>query len=138
MRYKNNIGPQVRRRRYALGWSQSDLATKLQLAGFDTSRSGVSKIEARLSYVDDKTLLYLAEVLKSAGAGTLPREDARQSNSRVHGEARDDAILTRRLCENARLSRQIVSASLYPAGRNGANRSKSELKLQLGEIVVSA
>lgn len=36
MRYKNNIGPQVRRRRYALGWSQSDLATKLQLAGFDT------------------------------------------------------------------------------------------------------
>ncbi len=23
MRYKNNIGPQVRRRRYALGWSQS-------------------------------------------------------------------------------------------------------------------
>lgn len=63
MRYKNNIGPQVRRRRYALGWSQSDFATKLQIAGFDISRSGISKIEARLSYVDDKTLLYLAEVL---------------------------------------------------------------------------
>jgi hypothetical protein len=31
----------------------------------DSSRSGVSKIEARLSYVDDKTLLYLAEVLKA-------------------------------------------------------------------------
>jgi hypothetical protein len=40
--------------------SQSDFAT----AGFDISRSGVSKIEARLSYVDDKALLYLAEVLK--------------------------------------------------------------------------
>jgi len=64
MRYKNNIGPQVRRRRYALGWSQSTLAAKLQIAGFDISRSGVSKIEARLSYVDDKSLLYLAEVLK--------------------------------------------------------------------------
>ena len=64
MRYKNNIGPQVRRRRYALGWSQSILAAKLQIAGFDISRSGVSKIEARLSYVDDKALLYLAEVLK--------------------------------------------------------------------------
>jgi transcriptional regulator with XRE-family HTH domain len=64
MRYKNNIGPQVRRRRYSLGWSQSMLATKLQLAGFDISRSGVSKIEARLSYVDDKSLLYLAEVLR--------------------------------------------------------------------------
>jgi ribosome-binding protein aMBF1 (putative translation factor) len=29
--------------RYALGWSQSDLAAKLQIAGFDISRSGVSK-----------------------------------------------------------------------------------------------
>jgi transcriptional regulator with XRE-family HTH domain len=46
------------------GWSQSVLAAKLQIAGFDISRSGVSKIEARLSYVDDKALLYLAEVLK--------------------------------------------------------------------------
>ena len=64
MRFKNNVGPQVRRRRYALGWSQSDFAAKLQIAGFDISRSGVSKIEARLSYVDDKTLVYLAEVLK--------------------------------------------------------------------------
>jgi transcriptional regulator with XRE-family HTH domain len=60
MRFKNNVGPQVRRRRYALGWSQSDFAAKLQIAGFDISRSGVSKIEARLSYVDDKALLYLA------------------------------------------------------------------------------
>ena len=64
MRYKNNIGPQVLRRRYALGWSQSILAAKLQIDGFDISRSGVSKIEARLSYVDDKALLYLAEVLR--------------------------------------------------------------------------
>jgi transcriptional regulator with XRE-family HTH domain len=62
--FRNNVGPQVRRRRHALGWSQSDRATKLQLAGFDISHSGVSKIEARLSYVDDKTLLYLAEALK--------------------------------------------------------------------------
>jgi transcriptional regulator with XRE-family HTH domain len=61
MRYKNNIRPQVRRRRYALGRSQSDLATKLQLAGFDTSRSGVSEIESRLSYGDDKTMLYLSK-----------------------------------------------------------------------------
>ncbi len=64
LRYKNNVGPQVRRRRYALGWSQSDFAAKLQIAGFDISRSGVSKIEERLSYVDDKALVYLAEVLK--------------------------------------------------------------------------
>jgi transcriptional regulator with XRE-family HTH domain len=47
MRFHNNIGPQVRRRRYSLGWSQSMLATKLQLVGFDISRSSVSKIEKR-------------------------------------------------------------------------------------------
>ncbi len=34
------------------------------LAGLDISRSGASKIKARLSDVDDKTLLYLAELLK--------------------------------------------------------------------------
>jgi transcriptional regulator with XRE-family HTH domain len=64
MLYKNNIGPQVRRKRYALGWSQSDFAAKLQIAGLDISRSGVSKIEARLRFVDDKDLMFLAEVLK--------------------------------------------------------------------------
>ena len=64
MRFHNKIGPQVRRRCYALGWYQSMLATKLQIAGFDISRSGVSKIEARLGFVDDKDLMFLAEVLK--------------------------------------------------------------------------
>jgi transcriptional regulator with XRE-family HTH domain len=54
----------VRRRRYALDWSQSVLAVKLQIVGLNISRSGASKIEAHLSYVDDKTLLYLGEVLK--------------------------------------------------------------------------
>ena len=39
-------------------------AGSAEVAGFDISRSGVSKIEARLSYVDDKALVYLAEVLK--------------------------------------------------------------------------
>jgi transcriptional regulator with XRE-family HTH domain len=64
MRYKNNIGPQVRRFRCARGWSQSEFAVKLQLAGFDISRGGVSKIENRTVFVDDKKLLYLAETLK--------------------------------------------------------------------------
>jgi transcriptional regulator with XRE-family HTH domain len=71
----------VRRRRYALGWSQSVFAAKLQIAGFDTSRSGVSKIEARLSYVDDKTLLYLAEVLKVPVQELFPQ---RTGGNRLH------------------------------------------------------
>ena len=81
MRYKNNIGPQVRRWRYTLGWSQSVFAANLQIAGFDTSRSGVSKIEARLSYVDDKTLLYLAEVLKVPVQELFP---PRTGGNRLH------------------------------------------------------
>jgi transcriptional regulator with XRE-family HTH domain len=75
MQFCNNIGPQVRRRRYALGWSQSMLATKLQLAGFDISRSRVSKIEARLRFVDDKDLMFLAEVLKVPIQELFPRRE---------------------------------------------------------------
>ena len=82
MLYKNNIGPQVRRRRYALGWSQSMLATKLQIAGFDISRSGVSKIEARLRFCgrqDDH--MFLAEVLKVPVQELFPQ---RESGKRLH------------------------------------------------------
>lgn len=73
--YKNNIGPQVRRLRYAHGWSQSTFAAKLQIAGLDISRSGVSKIEARLVFVDDKALLYLAEALRVPVQDLFPPRD---------------------------------------------------------------
>ena len=52
------------------------LATKLQLAGFDISRSGVSKIEARLRFVDDKDLMFLAEVLKVPIQELFPRRES--------------------------------------------------------------
>ena len=81
MPYKNNVGPQVRRIRYARGWSQSIFAAKLQVAGLDVSRSGVSKIEARLVFVDDKTLLYLAEALKVPVQDLFP---PRQPGNRLH------------------------------------------------------
>lgn len=61
MRFKNNIGPQVRRIREARGWTQSKLAVKIQLVGYDISRTSVSKIENRTVYVTDRQLLYLAE-----------------------------------------------------------------------------
>ena len=54
----------MRRIRYARQWSQSKLAAKLQLAGWDISRSGVSKIEARLKFVMDFELNYLVGVLR--------------------------------------------------------------------------
>ncbi|MDB6175565.1 MAG: transcriptional regulator, family [Chthoniobacteraceae bacterium] len=80
MRYKNNIGPQVRRRRYALGWSQAILAAKLQMAGLDISRSGVSKIEARLHHVDDRAIMFFAEALRIPIQELFPK---RKENSRL-------------------------------------------------------
>ena len=74
-RFKNNIGPQVRKLRYARGWSQSIFAAKLQIAGMETDRSGVSKIEARLVFVDDRAMMYLAEVLKVEVGELFPRKD---------------------------------------------------------------
>ncbi len=64
MRFKNNIGPQVRRLRDARGWTQDALTAKLQILGLDITRAGLSKIEARLVFVDDKTMLFLAEALR--------------------------------------------------------------------------
>lgn len=81
MHSRNNVGPQVRRLRFSRGWSQTDLATKLQIAGLDIDRSGVSKIEARMQFVDDHTLLYLADVLKVELPELFPK---REPGCRIH------------------------------------------------------
>lgn len=60
---QNLVGPQVRRLRMAGGLSQEALAAKLQLAGWDISRAGLSKIEARLRRVNDAEAYQLAKVL---------------------------------------------------------------------------
>src|SRR5215217_4482189 len=60
---QNLVGPQVRRLRMTLGLSQGDLAAKLQVKGWDISRAGVSKIEARLRIVNDAEILLLASTL---------------------------------------------------------------------------
>lgn len=81
MHCKNNVGPQVRRLRFDRGWSRSVFAAKLQVAGLDIDRSAVSKIEARMVFVDDRTLLYLAEVLKVELQALFPR---REPGRRLH------------------------------------------------------
>ena len=64
MKARNIIGPKVRRLRHQRGWSQNDLAIKLQLLGMEEATRGkVSKIEARLVWVSDEDLLYLASAL---------------------------------------------------------------------------
>ena len=75
MKRRNVVGPQVRRLRYAREWSQSQLAVKLQLAGWDISRSGVAKIEAQLVWVGDFELFYLMKVLQVTLADLLPKFD---------------------------------------------------------------
>lgn len=60
---QNLVGPQVRRLRMAAGLSQEAMAGKLQRSGWDISRGGVSKIEARLRLVNDGELYLMAKTL---------------------------------------------------------------------------
>lgn len=68
MRYKNLIGPQIRKLRYGKGWSQNTLATKLQLIGWDVGRATIAKIESRLIWVGDYQIFFFTRVL---GVGIL-------------------------------------------------------------------
>lgn len=63
MEYKNAVGRKVARIRYQCGMSQSELARELQKTGWDITRSGVSKIEARSQVVKDWQMMFLVRVL---------------------------------------------------------------------------
>ena len=84
---QNLVGPQVRRLRTEAGLSQEALAAKLQVAGWDISRAGLSKIEARLRRVNDAELWILARQLSCSLTELYPvkpnqvREVLRQGNS---------------------------------------------------------
>ena len=75
MKFLNVVGPQIRKLRYQRNWSQNMLAIKLQIEGWDISRSGVAKIECRLVHVDDYRLFYFARVFKVTFADLLPGID---------------------------------------------------------------
>ncbi len=82
MRHLNLIGPQVRKLRYKLGWSQHMLSIKLQLAGWDVSRSTVAKIESRRVWVGDYQLFYFTRVLKIELKDLFPPID--QHHPKMH------------------------------------------------------
>ena len=69
---QNLVGPQVRRLRLGAGLSQEALAAKLQLAGWDLSRGGLSKVEAGLRGVNDAEVWMLARVLSCPLADLFP------------------------------------------------------------------
>ena len=78
MDYKNVVGRQVGRIRSNRGWSQAKLAVELQKAGWDMSRSEVSKIEMRIREVKDWQMMLLVELLESPHESFYPRLDPKK------------------------------------------------------------
>lgn len=60
---RNLLGPGVRRAREAKGWSQDDLARRLQLGGWDVDRTLIARIELQTRCITDMELLTLAKTL---------------------------------------------------------------------------
>ncbi len=70
----NFVGPTIRALRCRRRWTQADLALRLQLAGWHTTRSGIANIEARMVRVDDRDLWFLGHVLHATVSDlVLPR-----------------------------------------------------------------
>jgi transcriptional regulator with XRE-family HTH domain len=68
----NVIGPQVRKFRERKGWTQSDLAAKLQLFGWDTSRESITKLENLRRRVPDLEVFLIAKVLGVKSDNLVP------------------------------------------------------------------
>ena len=62
----NLVGPQIRRLRVALGWSQARLALRLQLGGLDLGRETIAQIEAQTHCVKDRDLHHFSRALACA------------------------------------------------------------------------
>jgi transcriptional regulator with XRE-family HTH domain len=70
---QNIVGPQVRKRRYELDWSQEQLAARLGRMGWDVSRGTLAKLEASVRCVSDSELLMLAKALGVKADDLFPR-----------------------------------------------------------------
>lgn len=60
---RNLIGPQLKKIRKEAQLSQNDLASKLQLHGYDVDRNTITRIEAGTRFVSDMELKIFIEVL---------------------------------------------------------------------------
>lgn len=58
-----------------MGWSQSQLATRLQVAGLDIDLNGIKKIEGQLARVKDIEILYFRRVLRVTYDQLFPPDD---------------------------------------------------------------
>jgi transcriptional regulator with XRE-family HTH domain len=87
MSRQNVIGPQVRRLRDSLGWTQETLAAKCNLQGWDLSRGTLAKIEAQVRCVTDAELYVLAAALQVQLVALFPHQ--KQTIIEVAGRVRD-------------------------------------------------
>jgi len=72
-RYRNSIGPSVRKLRVGKDWTQEVFAGHLQLAGLHHfSRTTVAKVETQIRSVYDYELVVLAKVLRVEPSGLFP------------------------------------------------------------------
>lgn len=76
---RNLVGPQVRRFRCKRNWSQEDLISKLQDAGWNISRPRLARIEGREACVTDIECVMLASTLGVNAQDLLPQMDGSQS-----------------------------------------------------------
>ena len=70
----NLCGERVSEARMRMGWSQEELAAKLQLAGLQLGQMAVSRIETGKRVVPDFELPILAEVLRVSTDWLLGKE----------------------------------------------------------------
>jgi hypothetical protein len=68
----NIVGPQVSKLRVQRAWSQSKLAIKLQMIGWDVSRGTVAKIEGCTHCVREYQICYLMQVFGVQYCDLLP------------------------------------------------------------------
>ena len=115
MKAHNLVGPQVRKQRYNLGWSQAKLATKLQLKGLDISREVVAQIEGQIHCVKDRDLPYFAAVFQIEIPALFPEFP---KNANLHDTMR------RLLRDEDAEAPKIVMKSLQAVAANLVNHSQ--------------
>jgi transcriptional regulator with XRE-family HTH domain len=77
------------------GWSQAELAAKLQIKGWDCTRSWLAKIEARQVAVKDFELLYFRAVFGNALEDFYSTLVASKADPRNRGAGRGEAAASR-------------------------------------------
>ncbi|MDX1951073.1 MAG: helix-turn-helix domain-containing protein [Verrucomicrobiota bacterium] len=73
MKAQNVVGPQIRRIRYNLGWSQEKLVQQLEAVGLEVRRDFIAKIEGGRHRADDMYLPFFAASLKVPVADLFPK-----------------------------------------------------------------